>query len=457
MRSITETQFVYAYLKNRTEINNTVYETGVNKSKDDEKCLDNTTNTGDNYIQGLATDWTWYITLVIYGIGLPVLVLIGPLSDKLGRKPIILYNLGLTVISFSIRTYIVYADLNLYWYLLTCCIEGFAGSHYAYHFACCSTLANCTKAGKQRPFAFALYESMMGLGLCISEIGTGYLIKLLGFTYPYLISNGLNIIVFISFCTFQEENIEIEKTHTFSAKTKEVYTFCTKRESLSRSVSWKIFSITILIFFIYHFPISSFGSIRTLYTLGLPFCWSSVHIGWYAAGVDVIQYVFSVLILRCLLMVIKDETITILGFVSNIAFLVMFGMLAADWFIYTATAIGVIRILPNPLLKSFLSRMVIPDKQGTLFSNIYLIEATCRLGGVTVFNNIYHQTRPIFKGMVFIVMASFSMCAVVLFICTQRTRTQTEHQEIAVDEPTVQSQKDVNEAQNNECKATQKD
>ncbi|CAG2234796.1 unnamed protein product [Mytilus edulis] len=360
MRSITETQFVYAYLKNRTEINNTVYETGVNKSKDDEKCLDNTTNTGDNYIQGLATDWTWYITLVIYGIGLPVLAFIGPLSDKLGRKPIILYNLGLTTISFSIRTYIVYADLNLYWYLLTCCIEGFAGSHYAYHFACCSTLANCTKAGKQRPFAFALYESMLGLGLCISEIGTGYLIKLLGFTYPYLISTGLNIIVFISFCTFQEENIEIEKTHTFSAKTKEVYTF--------------------------------------------------------------------------------------------------------------STAIGVIRILPNPLLKSFLSRMVLPDKQGTiksifvssytvgtLFSNIYLIEATCRLGGVTVFNNIYHQTRPIFKGMVFIVMASFSMCAVVLFICTQRTRTQTEQQEIAVDEPTVQSQKDVNEAQNNEYKATQKD
>ncbi|XP_063427611.1 lysosomal proton-coupled steroid conjugate and bile acid symporter SLC46A3-like [Mytilus trossulus] len=128
----------------------------------------------------------------------------------------------------------------------------------------------------------------------------------------------------------------------------------------------------------------------------------------------------------------------------------MFGMFAADWFIYTATAIGVIRILPNPLLKSFLSRMVLRDKQGTLFSNIYLIEATCRLGGVTVFNNIYHQTRPIFKGMVFIIMASFSTCAVVLFICTQRTRTQTEQQEIVVDEPTVQNQKDVKESQNNE-------
>ncbi|CAC5425595.1 unnamed protein product [Mytilus coruscus] len=399
MRSITETQFVYAYLKNHTNINNTVLEMSGNKSKDDEKCLDNTTNTGDNYIQGLATYWTWYITLVIYGIGLPVLALIGPLSDKLGRKPIILFNLGLTAISFSVRSYIVYANLNLYWYLLMCCIEGFSGSHYAYHFACCSTLANCTNSGKQRPFAFALYESMLGLGLCISEIGTGYLIKSVGFTYPYLISTGLNIIVFISFCTFQEENIEKEKTHTISsAKTTGVYTFCTNKKSLSTNVSLKIFSITILIFFIYHFPISSFSSIRTLYTLGLPFCWSSVHIGWYAAGVDVIQYALGVLILRCLLIVIKDETITIIGFVSNIAFLVMFGMLAADWFIYTATAVGVIRNFTK--------------------SSIEII---------FVQNGFNRQTR-----------------------CTQRSRTQTEQHEIVVDEPTVQNQNGIKESQNHE-------
>lgn len=53
---------------------------------------------------------------------------------------------------------------------------------------------------------------------------------------------------------------------------------------------------------------------------------------------------------------------------------------------------------------------------GALFANIYLVEAVCRLGGATVFNNIYHQTRPIYKGMVFFVMASFPLCAAILMM-----------------------------------------
>jgi hypothetical protein len=40
---------------------------------------------------------------------------------------------------------------------------------------------------------------------------------------------------------------------------------------------------------------------------------------------------------------------------------------------------------------------MIKDKRfisGALFANIYLLEAVCRLGGSTLFNNIYHKTRP---------------------------------------------------------------
>ena len=33
-------------------------------------------------------------------------------------------------------------------------------------------------------------------------------------------------------------------------------------------------------------------------------------------------------------------------------------------FFYTATAVGIIRIVPIPLLKAMASRMVLPDKQG---------------------------------------------------------------------------------------------
>jgi hypothetical protein len=48
---------------------------------------------------------------------------------------------------------------------------------------------------------------------------------------------------------------------------------------------------------------------------------------------------------------------------------------------------------------------MIKDKRfisGALFANIYLLEAVCRLGGSTLFNNIYHKTRPLFGDFMFI-------------------------------------------------------
>jgi hypothetical protein len=53
---------------------------------------------------------------------------------------------------------------------------------------------------------------------------------------------------------------------------------------------------------------------------------------------------------------------------------------------------------------------------GALFSNIYLIEAICALGGSTLFNNIYQQTVTIYKGMVFFIMAAFSFSALMLMM-----------------------------------------
>jgi hypothetical protein len=62
---------------------------------------------------------------------------------------------------------------------------------------------------------------------------------------------------------------------------------------------------------------------------------------------------------------------------------------------------------------------MIKDKRfisGALFANIYLLEAVCRLGGSTLFNNIYHKTRPLFRGMAFFVMAGFPLFASLLLM-----------------------------------------
>ena len=338
MRSISQTQFAYSYLKNHADINNTMSNGNTNiTSEQDGNCQGNSTSTNDDYIQGLASDWTWYIQLVIYSIGLPIVIIAGPLSDRIGRKTFVVYNLVLSSISFSARTYVVYAKLNLNWFLLSCGVEGLAGSHYVFHFALCAMLADCTTPDKHRSFALTVYDTMLGIGVCCSQVATGYLIKDTNFTYPFLISTVLTMCVLILFLFAITEGNRFSKNENSTASSSKYKLICalwTNTNSLVRSRRKSLF-IYFLTFGLHHFPLTANNTIRTLYTLGWPFCWSSIQIGWYGAGSHFVEYVFGILILKYCLLCMRDETITILGFVSTIACFVLFGFSTNDLMIYT--------------------------------------------------------------------------------------------------------------------------
>lgn len=306
-------------------------------SEQDGNCQGNSTSTNDDYIQGLASDWTWYIQLVIYSIGLPIVIIAGPLSDRIGRKTFVVYNLVLSSISFSARTYVVYAKLNLNWFLLSCGVEGLAGSHYVFHFALCAMLADCTTPDKHRSFALTVYDTMLGIGVCCSQVATGYLIKDTNFTYPFLISTVLTMCVLILFLFAITEGNRFSKNENSTASSSKYKLICalwTNTNSLVRSRRKSLF-IYFLTFGLHHFPLTANNTIRTLYTLGWPFCWSSIQIGWYGAGSHFVEYVFGILILKYSLLCMRDETITILGFVSTIACFVLFGLSTNDLMIYT--------------------------------------------------------------------------------------------------------------------------
>lgn len=334
LRSITETQFIYAYLKNNTDVNNTYLNSGLNKTtKEDTNCMVNSTGGTDDYIQGLASDWTWYVQLITYGFALLVLIFLGPFSDQIGRKPVLVFNLLLTAISFGTRAYVIYAELNLYWYLCFSAIEGIAGGHYMFNLACSAMLSNCTKADGERPFMLAIYDAMLGIGMSCSQIAAGYLINLFGFTYPYLISTGLIcIICLLLLCTLNETKKERQNIKTSSFATG-IFTFCTQSSALNKDKRKYLF-IYFVIFAIYLFPIAANSAIKILFTLGSPFCWSSVHIGWYSAGASFSELVIGTFILRLLLVCLRVEIITVLGNLSAVISFVMFGLSTSGWMIY---------------------------------------------------------------------------------------------------------------------------
>ena len=336
IRTITETQFVYAYMKknhNDTDANNTYVMNELHGSTEKaQNCLTNSTRGTDDYIQGLAADWTWYIELITYGFAVAVLITLGPLSDNIGRKPVLVYNLLFTAISFGLRAFVVYADLGLNWYLLFCGIEGISGGTYLFNMACCTILSNCTSPNGERPFMLSVFNAMLGFGMTFSQIAVGYLIKAVGFTLPYAISTGLMFIVCLCLlCTHTESKKRSTiKTSTLATS---IFTFCTQPDAVIKDKR-KLLFVYYLVFVLHVFPIASTVAIKILFTLGFPFCWSSVHIGWYYAGENFLELVLSTFILKMFLLCITLETVTIIGFITTIASFIMFGFSTSDWMIY---------------------------------------------------------------------------------------------------------------------------
>ncbi|CAC5425592.1 SLC46A1 [Mytilus coruscus] len=414
-----EPQYIYAYLKSVT---NASYLKAANDSLQTPKaCLINSTSASDDKIQGLTSNWSWYISLAQAGFALPVLMFVGPMADKIGRKPLILWNVLLVCISLALKTTIVYMNLHLYYYVIACGILGLSGNFYVFHLANIAILADCTSEGKERSFVLIIYEALLGLGTACSQVGTGYLIQLVGFSYPYLISSGLmlSLLILITI-TLKDPWKPQENVSTLRIREIPVQ-LCTLWNS-SKQNSKHYVGLLILYFVVYclyYLPLNGSFSLRTIYVLGEPFCWTSEHIGWYNTATNCIVYIFSSAVIKCLHVCcvrLKDEVISIFCMLSGVACFVLFGLSNDDSMIYTATAVGILRFLPISMIKAVLSRLVSKDKQGVLFSNVYLMEAVCSLGAATLFNNIYDQTMSIYNGLVFFVMAGVSTVAILFLM-----------------------------------------
>jgi hypothetical protein len=96
-----EPQFVYSYLKNQYKNNSNIE--AKNYSKIEAKtCVQNSTSSDDR-LQELSSDWSWYMQLAEAGVALPVLMIVGPIADRIGRKPVLMWNLIITLLSFALR------------------------------------------------------------------------------------------------------------------------------------------------------------------------------------------------------------------------------------------------------------------------------------------------------------------------------------------------------------------
>ena len=424
MSSMNDGQYIYHFVKEqllKNSVQNNATSLATNMTINNGNCqTGNTSSTSvEGRVQSETTTINQYSEMTSSGISVFVLILLGPLTDKVGRKPLLIWNVTMLLIGMTIRTAVVFNSLNVYLVLITSAFTGLSGTHYAYDLASSGIMADTTTKNKQRSFVMILYNSAGSIGFLIAQIATGYLIHYFGYISQYIICAVILLILDISIIVLLKE----EKRKTFDkcgticsiSKKSQIWSLVTDKEIGDRKhiFSW------LLVFTFFMFAVTAYVPLQNLYQLGSPFCWDSERIGWYGASLSLVQGLIGPLVIALLQLCLPDEIILQFGYLSTIVCFAIYGIASHTWMLYTIVGIGVIRYSPMTLIKAILSRKVHPDKQGVLFSNMALVDSVVRVAGVAAFSGIYKQTRPILKGMVFLFMGGLSLVSALMAIfCT---------------------------------------
>lgn len=333
-----QTQYIYEYVK-RNDFPNASMQTNKSLFYSEGNSCPNTKSEDEKQIQAKSSDWSWYITLIEYGLATPVIFLVGPMSDKVGRKPVILWNLVLMVVSFAVKTVAVYFQMSLFIFMAGSAIEGLSGAFQTFHLANLSILADQTSTGKDRTIMMALYDALLGVGSFLSYAGAGYAIQLGGYWFPFAMSTGLFLFILLLVGFTLNDSRKPSKASDFTLATISTLFFSVYSKKNIKCSRYYII-MYLLIFLVSLLPLTSITNITTLYSLGFPYCWNAVHIGWYNAGSSLVVMVIGTAILKLVHICYSgssDTILLILGYLSTIASFVVLGFAKKDDMIYAGT------------------------------------------------------------------------------------------------------------------------
>ena len=246
-------------------------------------------------------------------------LLYGPLSDRIGRKPIMLIIALAGCCTGAVTLVIMYLDLSVYLIIPLAVVNALAGSFPGMLTAVYSYTADVSSK-KWLTLRLGILEAMIFIGATISlALGGQWLLRtscyFQGAIWMYLACNVANILYVIfwlpeSMSKIQRKNRMKNQPSGFRSLARGVRIFVVKQYS-----RWRLWFALVSMFFFYITAVGA-TSINTLYLLHGPLKWNPGIIGIYQS-ISELMHGVSLLVLLPFLVVIgmPDPLIILLGIV----------------------------------------------------------------------------------------------------------------------------------------------
>ena len=278
-------------------------------------CSRNSSRHRNDEVDAEASRWMLYTNAAAYLPGVVSLWMLGPYSDRQGRKvAIIVPQIG-TLLRCISALAVIYFDLPLYVMLIGAFIEGASGGIFMVVSAGFSYVADITKH-ENRSFRITVLDSFFSIGITVSQVATGYLIASVGYFYPFLILTAIILLDLVVAAIFLPETVTKDPLVRFWSlgHFRKAFNLYFRDNGTGRR--WKLLLSLVIVFLSCSVTYASFD-IQTFYLIDVPFCLSSIQIGYFGAMLSCISAPVSMLMTKFTLSIFGDSGLLLIGAIST--------------------------------------------------------------------------------------------------------------------------------------------
>uniref|UniRef100_T1J6Z0 Major facilitator superfamily (MFS) profile domain-containing protein n=1 Tax=Strigamia maritima TaxID=126957 RepID=T1J6Z0_STRMM len=385
-------------------------------------CLNLTNNkTLENQAQSEATNFLFYKTLLE---NLPTIILaifIGAWSDKNGRKfllvfPTITSGIGMIIMIFNAH-YLTEMDFN--YILLASMPYALGGNIFIVLTGAFSYITDITDKSNLI-IRFGFLQAAITCGMPIGTSCGSIVFSKYGYVTVYAVNLMLYIITLLYILIFVKETIlpPIDQTLKYTSlfkltNVKEiVVTVCKQREHNGR-FQIILLLITAVISFM-HLNVEL--NVTYLFTRW-EFEWDEITYTTYVAFkfAGSLLGLLLVLPLLTLRLQISDLVIGIASALCYVANETIIAVSDQGWILYAATILTVGSGMITTIIRTIMSKIVLPTEQGKLAAVIGAVGAAMPLIGSIMFTQVYNVTRITFSGAMYDTSALLGLIPAICF------------------------------------------
>ena len=407
-------------------------------------------------IQSLASYLLLATNLVSNVPSIFVSLILGPLSDLVGRKisiyiPII-FNICFMVCMLCIN----YFNLHPYYILIGSALLGLGGN-FSILIMSLSAYVVDSVSEKYRVLRIGLLESSITLASFVGNMSGGEILEAIGFNY-FFVLNILILLLLLMYAVVLKESMERENHSQISISreglfqyvfliVKPIRLFCTNKKPVKFFVLIFAFSFTLTAIF------GNFD-IFTLYALGPPMCWLPHLIGYYYAFSYLASSIGIMLFLPILIKFrISDYILIILASFDIMLIYALIGSFQDKLVLLVAVPlIGSLRLFAAPSTKSALSGLISREDYGSLFALLSVQSTLIQLTAAAVFHAIYPTLRLIYEGLCFYILSAGNIVPIVLCVtlylyekCCEKTEKISSDQDAEGNQVTDETKPLIND------------